>query len=82
MFLVDISTAQFAKSRKDAHDLSSESVEQRLVTRLRRLGYMSHKGKPRTVNVEKMIIAIAQTKPDMLKVIGEPLVYTFMDRER
>lgn len=76
MFLSDI--AQFSINR----DQSSMNVEQKLTSRLRQLGYISYKGNVRTGDIEKILINIANTEPEKLKKIGEPLVYKFMDRER
>lgn len=79
MFLVD--AARFSEPNR-FYDVPKEALEQRLVARLRRLGYINNKVKPRTADIEKTIIAIAHSKPEMIKVIGEPLVYRFMDRRK
>jgi hypothetical protein len=81
MFLCDVVTAQFNRKTVDTA-LSDSEVKSRLTTRLRTLGYIGTRSKIKDGEIEKIIISVANSKPEMLKVIGEPLVYRFMDRER
>jgi len=74
VFLCDVVMANF--KRKE------QTVEERITTRLRRIGYLSRYEKPTTHTIEKVIINIANSNPDVLRVIGEPLVYEFMDRRQ
>lgn len=77
MFLIDVVMAHFSTTT-----LSDKEVKSRLTTRLRTLGYIGTQSKPKDRDIEKLILNIADSKPEMLKIIGEPLVYRFMDRER
>jgi len=73
VFLKDVVMANFKQK---------QPVEVRLTTRLRRLGFVSKTEQPTTHTLEKVIMNVATSKPELLRVIGEPLVYEFMDRSR